>query len=112
MQALQAVLPKVVRERQERKAAYDASKKQASRWTPLVKANREAATLRLKSDNEVTRVATAAGLASRHEPVSEFEREVAQLLEEAGHSSTAAVAEVRFCMSCEDAHRSEFVPRT
>lgn len=94
VQALQAALPKVIRERQERKAAYDASKKQASQWTPLVKANREAATLRLKSDVDVPRVATAAGLASRHEPVSEFEQEVAQLLADAGHSSTAAVAEV------------------
>ena len=94
-QALKAALPKTIRQRQERKAAYEVSRKHASRWTPLVKANREAATLRLKSDTEVPKVTTAAGLASRHEPVSAFESEVAALLKAAGHASTQAIMEAR-----------------
>jgi U3 small nucleolar RNA-associated protein 14 len=109
LQALQAALPRRIRERQERKAAYEESRKQASKWTPLVKANREAATLRLKSDVEVPRVTTVAGLASKHEAQSAFEMEVAQLLKEAGHANTQAIMEVRthintrpvyICRSC------------
>lgn len=95
VQALGAALPKRIRERHDRKAAYDVSKKKVSEWTPLVRANREAATLHLKRDAAVPRVATAAGLASRHEAVSAFEHEVAAMLKQAGHTSTKAIAEVR-----------------
>jgi U3 small nucleolar RNA-associated protein 14 len=94
LQKLPAALPKQVKDRQDRKAAYEVSKKDISRWTPLIKANREAATLRLKQDSEVTRVTSAAGLASRHEAMSNFEKEVASLLQEAGHASAASVQQV------------------
>lgn len=109
MQALEAALPKRIRERHDRKAAYDVSKKKISEWTPLVRANREAATLHLKRDAAVPRVATAAGLASRHEAVSAFEQEVAELLKQAGHTSTKAIAEVcarAVARACVDASRT------
>ena len=92
---LHAALPRVVRERQERKAGYEESKQQAARWTPLVKANREAATVCLTADNDVPRVTTAASLAAKHENVSSFEAEVAQLLRDAGHDDVRKVSEVR-----------------
>jgi U3 small nucleolar RNA-associated protein 14 len=95
MQELAAPLPKQIKNRQDRKAAYEVSKKDVSRWTPLVKTNREAATLWLKQDSEVARATSAAGLASRHEAMSSFEKEVASLLKEAGHASTASVQQVR-----------------
>lgn len=88
-------MPKRIKDRQDRKAAYEETAKQVTKWTPLVKANREAATLRLGADNDIARVTTAAGIASKHEVATDFEREVAELLKAAGHADVQALAQVR-----------------
>lgn len=61
---------------------------------PLVQANRQAPTLRLTADDAVTTVTTAAGLGSKHAPVSDFEQEIADMLKAAGHHDAAAAAKV------------------
>jgi U3 small nucleolar RNA-associated protein 14 len=94
VQVLAPAVPEVVRKRQERKAAYIESKKEASTWMPLVQANRQARTLRLTGNTEVPQVVSAAGLASKHTPTSDFELEIAELLKEAGHTDAQAVAKV------------------
>lgn len=61
---------------------------------PLVQANRQARTLRLTSSNDLPQVVTAAGLAAKHTPTSDFELEIAELLKESGHQDAASVAKV------------------
>lgn len=61
---------------------------------PLVQANRQAPTLRLTSGDATTTITTAAGLASKHTPVSDFEQEIADMLKAAGHCDTASAAKV------------------
>lgn len=95
VQVIGARLPKAIQQRQERKAAYAASSKEASKWMPLVQANRQAPTLRLTADDAATTTTTAAGLASKHTPVSDFEQEIADMLKAAGHSNAASAAQVR-----------------
>ncbi|EFJ43959.1 hypothetical protein VOLCADRAFT_121361 [Volvox carteri f. nagariensis] len=74
-------LPAVVAERQERKAGYEAAAEDVTKWQSIVKANREAPTLRLVSGRgEVPRVTTTAAL-------------VAALLEAAGVANTKAIEE-------------------
>lgn len=94
VQVVSARLPKAIQQRQERKAAYVSSSKESSKWMPLVQANRQAPTLRLTADAEVSAVSTAAGLASKHAPVSQFEQEIADMLRAAGHQSAASAAQV------------------
>jgi hypothetical protein len=60
----------------------------------VVKANREAPSLRFTSDKAaVPRVTTTAALAAKHAPETAMEAEVAALLEAAGAHSARAVAE-------------------
>ena len=95
MQALQAALPKTIRQRQERKAAYEVSRKQASSWTPLVKANREAANAAPQKRHRSAegdhgcraRVTPRAGVVVRERS--------GRAAESCGHASTQAVLEVR-----------------
>ena len=56
MQVVGAALPEVIRSRQKRKAAYVESSKEASKWMPLVQANRHARTLRLTEDIDLPQV--------------------------------------------------------
>ena len=68
--------------------------KEATKWVPLGKANREAPTLRFTADREaVPRATTTAGLAARHVAETDMEAEVAALLERAGAHSAGAVVE-------------------
>lgn len=53
MQVVGATLPEVIRKRQQRKAAYVVSSKEASQWMPLVQANRHAPTLLLTNDKDL-----------------------------------------------------------
>eukprot|EP00892_Ulva_mutabilis_P005106 jgi/Ulvmu1/2968/UM015_0008.1 len=93
-QVVNARLPKAIQQRQERKAAYVESSKEASKWMPLVQTNRQAPTLRLTADNDIPAVTSAAGLASKHTPISDFEQEIADMLKAAGHQDTASAAKV------------------
>ncbi|GFR45758.1 hypothetical protein Agub_g7173 [Astrephomene gubernaculifera] len=89
-------LPGIIAERQERKAGYEAASKEVSKWLPIVKANREAPTLRLVSGREdVPRVTTTAALVAQHTPSADnaLEAEVAALLEQAGAANTEAIEE-------------------
>lgn len=85
--AISAPLPKVIQERMERKAGYDKSREEVTKWEPLVKQNREAPSIRF---NERTTVATTtvAGLAAKHTPVTDMEREVAAILEQSNMGIT------------------------
>ncbi|KAG7667273.1 hypothetical protein Ndes2526B_g04225 [Nannochloris sp. 'desiccata'] len=89
-----APLPGPIRDRQERKAGYEAAKEDIAKWMPVVKAHREAPTLHFKADvSAVERTVTTASLAAKHEPETAMEAEVAALLQAAGAQTAAAVAE-------------------
>ncbi|ONK62915.1 uncharacterized protein A4U43_C07F9440 [Asparagus officinalis] len=76
---VQAPLPKVEREKLERKVAYEHSKKDITKWEPLVKRNREAPTLYFQEDVDVG-VPTVGAIASEFEPRTEFEKKMAALV--------------------------------
>lgn len=76
---IHAPLPKVQKERLERKVAYEHSKKDITKWEPLVKKNREAPTLYFQEDVDVG-VRTVGAIASEFEPRTEFEKKMAALV--------------------------------
>ncbi|KAM6558358.1 hypothetical protein CsatA_027597 [Cannabis sativa] len=75
----QAPLPKAEREKLERKAAYEHSKKDLLKWEPLVKRNREAPTLFFGNDVDLG-YSTVGAIASEFEPRTEFEKKIASLV--------------------------------
>lgn len=78
---LQAPLPKVEREKLERKVAYEHSKKDVTKWEPLVKRNREAPTLYFDEDVNLG-FSTVGAIASEFEPRTEFEKKMALLVQD------------------------------
>ena len=90
---LAAPLAAPARARLERGAAYDAAKEHVTRWQPLVKANREAATLSFPAPRDAAPRAadTTAALVAAFTPEKELERQVAALLDAGGAASAAAV---------------------
>lgn len=76
---VQVPLPKVEKERLERKVAYEHTKKDITKWEPLVKRNREAPTLYFQEDVDVG-VPTVGAIASEFEPRTEFEKKMAALV--------------------------------
>ncbi|KAJ8898612.1 hypothetical protein K2173_004225 [Erythroxylum novogranatense] len=76
---LQAPLPKEVQDRLERKAAYEKSKKDITKWEPLVKRNREAPTIIFDKDIDLG-FSTIGAIASEFEPRTEFEKQMASLV--------------------------------
>lgn len=57
--------------------SYEETKKEVTKWMPLVKANREAPTLRFTADRDaVPRTSTTAALAAKHVPETDMEAEV------------------------------------
>ncbi|KAK8960785.1 hypothetical protein KSP40_PGU017654 [Platanthera guangdongensis] len=77
--AIQAPLPKVEKEKLERKVAYEQSKKDITKWEPLVKRNREAPTLFFGEKINLG-VNTVGAIAAGHEPRTEFEKKMAELI--------------------------------
>ncbi|KAK8946668.1 hypothetical protein KSP39_PZI006388 [Platanthera zijinensis] len=77
--AIQAPLPKVEKEKLERKVAYEQSKKHITKWEPLVKRNREAPTLFFGEKIDLG-VNTVGAFAAGHEPRTEFEKKMAELI--------------------------------
>nr|CAD1833286.1 unnamed protein product [Ananas comosus var. bracteatus] len=77
--AVQVPLPKVEREKLERKFAYEHAKKDITKWEPLVKRNREAPTLLFEQDVDLG-FSTVGAIASQFEPRTEFERKMAKLV--------------------------------
>ncbi|XP_008784750.2 uncharacterized protein C57A7.06 [Phoenix dactylifera] len=78
---LQAPLSKVAREKLERKVAYEHSKKDITKWEPLVKRNREAPTLYFDEDVNLG-FSTVGAIASKFEPRTEFEKKMALLVQD------------------------------
>lgn len=77
--SIQAPLPKVEREKLERKAVYEHSKKDITKWEPLVKMNREAPTIIFDEDTNLG-FSTVGAIASGFEPRTEFEKKMASLV--------------------------------
>lgn len=77
--ALQAPLPKADQEKVERKVAYEQSKKEVSKWEPIVKKNREASTLYLGEDVDLG-YSTVGAIASEFKPRTEIEKKIASLV--------------------------------
>lgn len=79
-----APLPKIVQERNERKAAYSITSKDVSKWQNIVKANREARTLEFSNRQAANLqvVTTTTGLADKVKPENEMEKEIAEMLGE------------------------------
>ena len=64
---------------------YDETKKDVSKWQPIIQANREAPTLVFTGpSNDVGQTNTTAALTAKFQPKSTMEAEVAQLLKAAG----------------------------
>lgn len=74
-----APLPKTDQERIQRKAAYEKSKTDITRWEPLVKRNREAHTLYFEGDKELG-YSTIGAIASEFKPRTDFEKKMASLV--------------------------------
>ncbi|XP_057793654.1 uncharacterized protein LOC131010239 isoform X3 [Salvia miltiorrhiza] len=70
---------KTVQEMIERKTAYELSKKDITRWEPLVKRNREAPTLFFGEDKDIG-YSTIGAIASEFKPRTDFEKKMASLV--------------------------------
>lgn len=83
LQTPSAPVAKVVSERAQRKVAYQDQVRNVGDWTMAVKQNREAETLDFRPKNVLGRVNTKDAMVSKFEPTTDFEREIAQALEDA-----------------------------
>ena len=72
----------IISERAERKVNYDDQVEKVSDWTQIVKKNREAETLDFRPKDRVR--INKAELVQKFEPTTDFEKEIAAALEEAG----------------------------
>eukprot|EP00898_Chlorokybus_atmophyticus_P006709 jgi/Chlat1/7039/Chrsp56S06716 len=81
-----------VKGRLERMAGYETTSKDVSKWLPIVKRNREAATIVINQKPEVAKLTTA-GLSAKFQPTTPFEKEMAELLQKAGVADTKAIEE-------------------
>lgn len=77
--SIHAPLPKPDREKIERKAAYEHSKKDITKWEPLVKRNREAPTIYFDEDIDLG-FSTVGAIASEFQPRTDFEKKIASLV--------------------------------
>ncbi|XP_042518607.1 uncharacterized protein C57A7.06 [Macadamia integrifolia] len=77
-----APLPKADREKLERKVVYEKSKKEITKWEPLVKKHREAPTLYFDEDINVG-YSTVGAIASEFEPKTDFEKKIYSLVQDA-----------------------------
>lgn len=77
--AVLAPLPKPEQEKLERKVVYEKSKKDITKWEPLVKMNREAPSIYFDEDTNLG-FSTVGAIAAGFEPRTEFEKTMASLL--------------------------------
>ena len=82
IQTTSAPVAKIISDRAERKVNYQAQSKDVSQWTTTVKQNREAETLDFRPKDRIKM--SKAELVSKFEPSTDFEKEIAAALEEAG----------------------------
>lgn len=76
---LGAPIPKMQKEKVERKVAYEHSKKDITKWEPLVKSNREAPTIYFEEKRDIG-FSTVGAVASGFQPRTEFEKKMAALV--------------------------------
>lgn len=77
-----------------RPCRYEETTKDVTKWQNIVKANREAPTLKFATGREeVQRTSTTAALTAKFAPARDFEREIASMLEAAGAHNEQAVQE-------------------
>lgn len=74
-----APLPKADQAKVERKAAYEISKKDVTKWQHIIQKNREAPTIFFDEKVDVG-FSTIGAIASEFEPRTEFERKIAALV--------------------------------
>lgn len=74
-----ASVPQIDKDRFERVAAYEQSKKDITKWEPLVKRNREAPTLYFDEDKDLG-YSTIGAIASEFKPRTDFEKKMASLV--------------------------------
>ncbi|ESR36139.1 hypothetical protein CICLE_v10027776mg [Citrus x clementina] len=74
-----APLPKPEQEKLERKVVYEQSKKDITKWEPLVKMNREAPSIYFDEDTNLG-FSTVGAIAAGFEPRTEFEKKMASLV--------------------------------
>lgn len=73
---------------------YEVTQKDVTKWQTIVKANREAPTLKFASGNEdVPRTSTISALTAKFAPSQDYEKEIAAMLEAAGAHNEQAVQE-------------------
>ena len=73
---------------------YEVTQKDVTKWQSIVKANREAPTLKFASGNEdVPRTSTTSALTAKFAPAQDYEKEIAAMLEAAGAHNEQAVQE-------------------
>ncbi|KAI9207039.1 Utp14 protein-domain-containing protein [Polychytrium aggregatum] len=77
-----APLPKRVQDRLTREAAFAETKKDISKWTPIIKKNREATHLQFPMNEPPAPGVSSSGLVSKFTPETEMEKEIHQILEE------------------------------
>jgi U3 small nucleolar RNA-associated protein 14 len=88
--ATAAPVSKVVSDRAQRKVAYEHSSKDVSGWLDAVQQNRQAETLDFRP-KERPDVLTKNQLVDKFEPTTDFEKELAQALQEAGQHDENAL---------------------
>ena len=73
---------------------YEVTQKDVTKWQSIVKANREAPTLKFASGNEdVPRTSSTSALTAKFAPSQDYEKEIAAMLEAAGAHNEKAVQE-------------------
>ncbi|KAF9575443.1 hypothetical protein EC968_003048 [Mortierella alpina] len=83
-ETLSAPLPKIVQDRLNRQAAYDESKKEVSKWLPIVQKNRQAEHLAFPMNAPPMDSPSSATLASKFDASTQMEKEVQSVLIEGG----------------------------
>ncbi|KAF9578142.1 hypothetical protein BGW38_006215, partial [Lunasporangiospora selenospora] len=81
---LAAPLPKIVQDRLNREAAYDTTKKQVSKWLPIIQENRKSEHLAFPMNQPVPETVTNMSMAGKFAASTEMEREVDEVLKAGG----------------------------
>lgn len=77
--SISAPLPKPDQEREERKAAYEISKKDVTKWQHIIQKNREAPSISFGENVDIG-FSTVGAIASEFEPRTDFEKKIAALV--------------------------------
>ncbi|KAL2911587.1 hypothetical protein HK105_208926 [Polyrhizophydium stewartii] len=83
-QAVSAPAPVRLTERVNRQAAYEQAKKEVSKWTGIVKKNREADQLSFTTSKAPGSNVTSGALVSKFQPATDLEKEIEAMLEQTG----------------------------